>query len=88
MAYYSTIACPFDAAIARVTEELQKEGFGILTEIAAVAAVVSAVGPPTSMQAGDDPAAITPGVNVYCESMRPWVAEVAKIRSFPQGPGC
>ena len=35
MAYYinRTIACPFDTAIARVTEELQKEGFGILTEI-------------------------------------------------------
>jgi len=33
--YYfnKTIGLPFDAAIARVTEELKKEGFGILTEI-------------------------------------------------------
>lgn len=35
----------------------------------------------------DDPAAITPGINVYCESMLPWVAELAKIQSFPQAPG-
>ncbi len=33
--YYfnKTLDLPFDAAIARVTEELKKEGFGILTEI-------------------------------------------------------
>jgi uncharacterized protein (DUF302 family) len=35
MSYYfnKTIVLPFDEAIARVTEELKKEGFGILTEI-------------------------------------------------------
>jgi uncharacterized protein (DUF302 family) len=35
MSYYfaRTIHLPFDEAIARVTEELQKEGFGVLTEI-------------------------------------------------------
>lgn len=35
MSYYlnRTLSTPFEAAIARVTEELQKEGFGILTEI-------------------------------------------------------
>jgi uncharacterized protein (DUF302 family) len=35
MSYYfsKTVDMPFDRAIARVTEELQKEGFGILTEI-------------------------------------------------------
>lgn len=35
MSYYinRTLSVAFDAAIVRVTEELQKEGFGILTEI-------------------------------------------------------
>ena len=35
MKYYfsKTIDIPFDEAVARVTEELKKEGFGILTEI-------------------------------------------------------
>ena len=32
--YFSTIVdCSFDEAVARVTEELQKEGFGILSDI-------------------------------------------------------
>jgi uncharacterized protein (DUF302 family) len=35
MKYYfnKTISVPFDEAIAKVTEELKKEGFGILTDI-------------------------------------------------------
>ena len=35
MTYYfsKTFDLPFDEAIARVTEELKKEGFGVLTEI-------------------------------------------------------
>ena len=35
MSYYFTkeLNIPFDAAIAKVTEELKKEGFGILTDI-------------------------------------------------------
>lgn len=35
MSYYfsKTLDLPFEQAIARVTEELQKEGFGVLTEI-------------------------------------------------------
>lgn len=35
MSYYfsKTVDLSFDEAIARITEELQKEGFGILTEI-------------------------------------------------------
>jgi uncharacterized protein (DUF302 family) len=35
MRYYftKTISAPFEEAVARVTEELKKEGFGILTDI-------------------------------------------------------
>lgn len=35
MKYYfeKTVTCSFEEAIERVTEELQKEGFGVLTEI-------------------------------------------------------
>ena len=35
MSYYfsATLAVPFDEAVARVTDELKKEGFGVLTEI-------------------------------------------------------
>ena len=35
MKYYfeKTLTCSFDKAIERVTEELKKEGFGVLTEI-------------------------------------------------------
>jgi uncharacterized protein (DUF302 family) len=35
MKYYfnKSLAMPFDEAVSRVTEELKKEGFGILTEI-------------------------------------------------------
>ncbi len=35
MSYYfnKTVTLPFDSAITKVTEELKKEGFGVLTEI-------------------------------------------------------
>ncbi len=41
MKYYfsKTLSIPFDEAIAKVTEELKKEGFGILTEIDVQAAL-------------------------------------------------
>ncbi|MDH5573754.1 MAG: DUF302 domain-containing protein [Gammaproteobacteria bacterium] len=31
--FSTTVSCGFDEAITKVTEELQKEGFGVLTEI-------------------------------------------------------
>ena len=38
--YFSTILdCPFDEAVTQVTDELQKEGFGILSEIDVQAAL-------------------------------------------------
>jgi hypothetical protein len=33
----------------------------------------------------DDPAAVTPAINVYCESMLPWVKGIAELTSFDQG---
>jgi len=33
----------------------------------------------------DDPGRFVPTLNVYCESMLPWVSEVGGLRSFPQG---
>ncbi len=33
----------------------------------------------------DDPAAVTPAINVYCESMLPWVKGIAEQTSFDQG---
>ena len=33
----------------------------------------------------DEPARITPAVNLYCESMLPWLAEVTSLKNFEQG---
>ena len=33
----------------------------------------------------DDPTAVTPAINIYCESMLPWVKELAGLSSFDQG---
>ncbi len=34
----------------------------------------------------DDPAAVTPGVNVFCESMLAWTAAVGSLPSFDREP--
>lgn len=33
----------------------------------------------------DEPERCTPALNVFCESMLPWVGEVTALPSFPQG---
>lgn len=33
----------------------------------------------------DEPMAVSPSVNLYCETMLPWVAEMASLRNFQQG---
>lgn len=35
----------------------------------------------------DDPAGLTPAMNVFCENMLPWVPTVAAINSFERFPG-
>jgi hypothetical protein len=35
----------------------------------------------------DDPAAVTPSVNIFCESMLPWVKSLADLKNFDQGFG-
>ncbi len=33
----------------------------------------------------DDPQCVTPAVNLHCENMLPWVADIASIKSFDKG---
>jgi len=33
----------------------------------------------------DDPTGVTPTLNLYCESMLPWVAEITSRKNFDQG---
>ena len=33
----------------------------------------------------DDPACVAPTLNLYCESMLPWVAEITSLKNFDQG---
>ena len=33
----------------------------------------------------DDPTGVTPTLNLYCESMLPWVAEIMSLKNFDQG---
>lgn len=34
----------------------------------------------------DDPASVVPAVNVFCESMLPWVGKIAELKSFAREP--
>jgi len=33
----------------------------------------------------DEPTDVTPTLNLYCESMLPWVAEICALKNFDQG---
>lgn len=33
----------------------------------------------------DDPTGVAPTLNLYCESMLPWVAEITSLKNFDQG---
>jgi uncharacterized protein (DUF302 family) len=96
MSYYfsKTLNLPFDDAIARVTEELKKEGFGILTEIDVRATmkkkldvdfrnyrILGACNPPFAHKAllAEDKIGTMLPCNVIVQELAPGVVEVAAI---------
>jgi len=96
MSYYfsKTINLPFDEAITRVTEELKKEGFGVLTEIDVKATlkkkldvdfrnyrILGACNPPFAHQAllAEDKIGTMLPCNVIVQELAPGVVEVAAI---------
>ena len=96
MSYYfsKTINLPFDAAIIRVTEELKKEGFGVLTEIDVKATlkkkldvdfrnyrILGACNPPFAHQAllAEDKIGTMLPCNVIVQELAPGTVEVAAI---------
>jgi uncharacterized protein (DUF302 family) len=96
MSYYfsKTINLPFDAAITRVTEELKKEGFGVLTEIDVRATlkkkldvdfrnyrILGACNPPFAHQAllAEDKIGTMLPCNVIVQELAPDAVEVAAI---------
>ena len=96
MSYYfnKTINLPFDEAVTRVTEELKKEGFGVLTEIDVKATlkkkldvdfrnyrILGACNPPFAHQAllAEDKIGTMLPCNVIVQELAPNVVEVAAI---------
>jgi uncharacterized protein (DUF302 family) len=96
MSYYfsKTLNLPFDDAIARVTEELKKEGFGVLTDIDVRATmkkkldvdfrnyrILGACNPPFAHQAllAEDKIGTMLPCNVIVQENAPGVVEVAAI---------
>jgi uncharacterized protein (DUF302 family) len=96
MSYYfsKTLNLPFDDAIDRVTEELKKEGFGVLTDIDVRATmkkkldvdfrnyrILGACNPPFAHQAllVDDKIGTMLPCNVIVQELEPGVVEVAAI---------
>ena len=96
MSYYfsKTINLPFDEAITRVTDELKKEGFGVLTEIDVKATlkkkldvdfrnyrILGACNPPFAHQAllAEDKIGTMLPCNVIVQELAPGTVEVAAI---------
>jgi uncharacterized protein (DUF302 family) len=96
MSYYfsKTLNLPFDDAIVRVTEELKKEGFGVLTDIDVRTTmkkkldvdfrnyrILGACNPPFAHQAllAEDKIGTMLPCNVIVQELAPGVVEVAAI---------
>lgn len=96
MAYYftKTVGMPFDETIARVTEALQKEGFGVLTDIDVRATmkkkldvdfrnyrILGACNPPFAHQAllAEDKIGTMLPCNVIVQEHAPGVVEVSAV---------
>ena len=96
MSYYfsKTLDLPFDDAIVRVTEELKKEGFGVMTDIDVRATmkkkldvdfrnyrILGACNPPFAHQAllAEDKIGTMLPCNVIVQEHAPGVVEVAAI---------
>jgi uncharacterized protein (DUF302 family) len=96
MSYYfsKTIKASFEEAVAKVTEELKKEGFGILTEIDVKATlkkkldvdfrpyrILGACHPPSAHQAllAEDKIGLMLPCNVIVQEFSPGAVEVAAV---------